>query len=318
MQSLFRARSASPRSSLRRVVLRLAAVCVCAALALPPAVCAQVEVAIDNDLLGLRGADDPPPDYEYTHGLSISWDVRRRVDPARVSRWEVGQRIYTPRRDAAEPVPGERPYAGWLYGAWERITTSARTRARLRIEAGITGPPSLAEPVQRAFHRIAGYQEQLGWEHQLGFEPGVIVSYGREHRLAALGAEGRTRLEVLPSWEVRAGNVRTGAEAGVRARLGFRAGDAWTGVGAARGVSGWVEAGARREAVLRDLFIDGNTFAERSTGLDRRRWVAQGEAAFGVRWRRTELEYRFVLRGREYETQTEPHPYGSIRVRVYR
>lgn len=117
---------------------------------------------------------------------------------------------------------------------------------------------------------------------------------------------------------MRAGNVRTGAEAGVRARLGFGAGDAWTGAGAARGVSGWMEAGARQEAVLRDLFIDGNTFAERDPGLDRRTWVAQGGRRSAFRVRRTELEYRFVLRGREYETQTEPHPYGSIRVRVYR
>jgi lipid A 3-O-deacylase len=312
--------AASSSSSLRRVIRRLASVCVCAALVLLPTYAgAQVEIAIDNDLLGLRGADDPPPDYEYTHGLAVSWDARRRVDDdaGHRARWEVGQRIYTPRRDDAEPIPGERPYAGWLYGAWERVTSSARTRSRLRLEAGITGPPSLAEPVQSAFHRIAGYQEQLGWEHQLGFEPGVIISYGRESRMAAMD-NGRTRLEVLPSWIVRAGNVRTGAEAGVRARLGFGAGDAWTGVGGTRGVSGWLEAGARQEAVLRDLFIDGNTFAARSPGLDRRTWVAQGEAAFGIRWRRTELEYRFVLRGREYETQTEPHPYGSIRIRVYR
>ncbi|MBW3573089.1 MAG: lipid A deacylase LpxR family protein [Gemmatimonadetes bacterium] len=299
---------------------RITSFLVCASLVLLPGVAgAQVEIAIDNDLLGLRGADDPPPDYEYTHGLSVSWDARRPPgDHGRGTRWEVGQRIYTPRRDAPEPVPGERPYAGWLYGAWERVRIAERTRARLRIEAGITGPPSLAEPVQRAFHRIAGYQKQLGWEHQLGFEPGVIVAYGQEHRLAAVAGEGRTKLEVLPSWGVRAGNVRTGAQAGVRARLGFGAGDAWTAAGAARGVSGWMEAGARQEAVLRDLFIDGNTFARRSPRLRRRTWVAQGEAAFGMRWRRTELEYRFVLRGREYETQTEPHPYGSIVVRVYR
>lgn len=305
-------RSASSPSILRGAVLRFALVCVCAAL-LPQAAGAQVEIAIDNDLLGLRGADDPPPDYEYTHGLAVSWDARRPDVAGRGARWEVGQRIYTPRRDAAEPVPDERPYAGWLYGAWERMTASARTRARLRIEAGVTGPPSLAQPVQSAFHRIAGYQEQRGWEHQLGFEPGIIVSYGRERRLAAIGG-GRTRLEVLPSWTVRAGNVRAGAEAAVRARLAFGAGD----TGAARGVSGWMEAGARQEAVLRDLFIDGNTFSDRGTGLDRRTWVAQGEAAFGIRWRRTELEYRFVLRGREYATQTEPHPYGSIRIRVHR
>lgn len=300
------------------MTLRIVLVCILASVMGSRAAGAQVQIAVDNDLLGLRGADDPPPDYEYTHGLSVSWDARGADAAGRGARWEVGQRIYTPRRDAAQPIPGERPYAGWLYGAWERVTASERTRTRLRVEAGITGPPSLAEPVQSAFHRIAGYQKQLGWAHQLGFEPGIILSCGRESRIVPFDGDGRTRLEVLPSWTVRAGNVRTGAEAAVRARLGLGAGDAWTGAGAARGVSGWMEAGARQEAVLRDLFIDGNTFADRDPGLDRRTWVAQGEAAFGIRYRRTELEYRFVLRGREYQTQTEPHPYGSIRIRVYR
>ncbi|HEV3051377.1 MAG TPA: lipid A deacylase LpxR family protein [Longimicrobium sp.] len=299
---------------------RLSAVCLCALLVLGGgSASAQVEVVVDNDLFGLRGADDPPPDYEYTHGLLVSWDARRWDDGSgRGTRWEVGQRIYTPRRDAAEPVPGERPYAGWLYAAWERVGATERTRSRVRVEAGITGPPSLAEPVQNAIHALAGYQKQLGWAHQLGFEPGIVASYGREHRLAVIGHAAGARLEVLPSWTVRAGNVRTGAEAGVRARACFRTGDVWTGTGASRSVSAWVEAAARQEAVVRDLFIDGNTFARRSPGLERRTWVAQGEAAFGIRWRRTELEYRHVLRGRAYETQTEPHPYGSIRVRLYR
>lgn len=292
--------------------VRWAALCLTAALMLPPSQArAQTELVIDNDLFGLRGADAAPPDYEYTHGTALSWDGRR-------GRWGAGQRIYTPRYDAAEPIPGERPYAGWLYGSWERITASERTRTRLRIEAGVTGRPSLAEPVQNGLHHLAGYRPQQGWEHQLGFEPGVVTSYGREHRIFARGADRGPRLEVLSSWTVRAGNVRTGADAGVRARLRFGAGNAWTGAGAARGISAWVEAGGKEEAVLRDLFLDGNTFTGGDPSVERRTWVAQGEGAFGVRYRRTELEYRFFLRGREYETQQEPHRFGSIRLRLHR
>ena len=46
----------------------------------------------------------------------------------------------TPRRDAAEPIPGERPYAGWLNGAWERVEASRRTRARQHASASAPRP----------------------------------------------------------------------------------------------------------------------------------------------------------------------------------
>lgn len=69
--------------------------------------------------------------------------------------------------------------------------------------------------------------------------------------------------------------------------------------------------------MLRDLFLDGSTFGLRGVRVERRTWVAQGEAAFGIRGRGTELEYRFVLRGRDYATQDEPHPYGSLALRLF-
>lgn len=270
-----------------------------------PGAGAQTELIVDNDLFGLRGASDPPPDRDYTHGTRLRWGGAS-------SRWEVGQRIYTPRVDSDQPVPGERPYAGWLYGAWEgaRIHGAARTHAQ--VEAGFTGPATLAGEVQSTFHRLAGYRA-VGWRNQLPFEPSAAVTIGGDYRVAR--EVGRARVELVPGASVGAGTLWTGATARVRARAGFGAGDSWTGRGARRGWSGWMEAGARGDAVARDLFLDGTLFRP-SHRVQRRPWVAQGEAAAAVRWKRVEVEYRFVVRGREYQ-EGRPHPYGSVRLRLW-
>jgi hypothetical protein len=68
---------------------------------------------------------------------------------------------------------------------------------------------------------------------------------------------------------------------------------------------------------VRDLTLDGSTFGG-GPRAERRAWVAQAEAAVGARYRRMEIVYRFVVRGREYRAQEEPHPYGSITFRPRR
>jgi hypothetical protein len=238
-----------------------AALCLCAALVLAPGIArAQTEIVGTT-----------------TCSAGAGRRRRRRTTSTRTARRCRGTRraaggswgSASTRRGATPPSPS--PASGRTRaGSTARGSGRARRRgcsSRLRMEAGVTGPPSLAEPVQNGLHRLAGYRPQLGWRHQLGFEPGAVVSCGREHRLLSTGRADATRLEVLPSWTVRAGNVRTGADAGLRARLGFRAGDAWTADGAAGGVSGWMEAGGRGEAVLRDLFLDGSTFGGRESGV---------------------------------------------------
>jgi hypothetical protein len=120
-------------------------------------------LAIENDLIALRGAG-APPDYDYTHGTRIAaawvgapaW-VRRlaggkppchrpvaRERGCVAAALEVGQEIYTPRRDSPLPIAGERPYAGWLYAsAAARVISAGRLRT-VRVMFGVTGKPSLA------------------------------------------------------------------------------------------------------------------------------------------------------------------------------
>lgn len=277
---------------------------------------AQVRLTVDNDLFGPRGADDAPPDYEYTHGTRVEiFSGRARGWAAALglrtpscaeaaagerclrTRYEAGQRIYTPRNDAAEPLPGERPYAGWLYAAAAAEETGPRGTRSVGLEVGVTGPPSLAEVVQTELHRLAGYRPQLGWRNQLRFEPAFALRYAERRVVAATPVGERFSAALAPEWDVALGTLRTAAAAGARGSVGL---------------GGAYLAGAlRQEGVARDLFLDGNTFRE-GPRVTKRPFVAQAELGVGVRVRRVEARYRAVWRGREYRTQTEPHRYGSL------
>jgi hypothetical protein len=103
---------------------------------------------------------------------------------------------------------------------------------------------------------------------------------------------------------VELGNVRTSAALGASGVLGRRAGP-------------YARLGGRQEWVVRDIFLDGNTFRGRSTAR-KLPFVGEGEAAAGFRARRWSAEYRFVVRSREYRAQPEAHAYGSLVLTVAR
>lgn len=260
----------------------------------------SVTVRLDNDILAPRGGG-APPDYDYTQGLSIVAELDSVRACGRCSRARVGagQRIYTPRRDAPEPVRGERPYAAWLFAAAEVELGDAARERMVSVEAGITGKPALGEPVQNGAHRLLSSEPQRGWAHQLGFEPGILLRYREgypvERPVHRLGAA-----RLVPRWSVSLGNVRTAADAGASLRIGRAAG-------------AYAEAAAREEWVARDLFLDGNTFRGNSSAR-KLPLVAEGQLAIGYRARSWAAEYRATLRTREYRAQPAAHPYGSLTV----
>lgn len=290
-----------------------------------PAAQAQVRVTIDNDLFGPRGAGEKPPDYEYTHGTRISWrakplsPLRRLIgggDSTWLGRFEVGQEIYTPRHDAAEPLPGERLYAGWLYASATAERVRGRGARSLSIGVGVTGRPSLAEPVQTTLHRIAGYRAPLGWRHQLPFEPGLVVRYRESLSVVDAGDARRTSFVLAPEWGAAAGNVRTAADAGLRASVGWRAWPDSGGKPRRSGFGVYALGGARQVWVARDVFLDGSTFRG-GPRVSKLPWVRQADVGIGVRTRRAEVRYQAVWRGREYRTQDEPHRWGSITLIIH-
>lgn len=319
-------------SSLRGVVLLLALL-PSAAAAQTAAAARSLRLAVDNDLIAVRGAG-PPPDHDYTHGtrLTVAWAgapgwVRRLVggrsgcrDAAARRRGcvatavAVGQEIYTPRRDAPRPVPGERPYAGWLYAAASvRAVAPGRVRSA-GLALGVTGRPSLAEQVQGGLHRLLHNQPQLGWAHQLRAEPGLVARYDESRGFErALGSESKANLALY--WGAAAGNVLTAFHVGAAGRIGLRGDLPWSPdePEAERPLRFYGLAGYRQDFVVRNLFVDGSTFGERA-GAERRAVVGQFELGVGLRRRGYAVEYRYISRGREYRAQPEAHAYGSLSV----
>ncbi|HYW06575.1 MAG TPA: lipid A deacylase LpxR family protein [Longimicrobium sp.] len=261
----------------------------------------SVTLVLDNDILAPRGGG-APADHDYTHGLSLTLELLRDsaacvAKPCARKRIGLGQRIYTPRRDAPTPIAGERPYAAWLYAAAGVTRETAGRRRTLAVEVGVTGPPALGEPVQNGVHRLAGSRRQEGWSHQLGFEPGILARLEDSIWMGRAAPVLRT-VRLAPTARVVLGNVRTAGAAGVSVEAGGAAGL-------------YARLGGEGEWVVRDLFLDGNSFRGNSTAR-KLPGVARGEAGVGFRGRGRAGEYRVVARSREYRAQPGAHVHGSL------
>jgi lipid A 3-O-deacylase len=70
---------------------------------------------------------------------------------------KLGQDIFTPDDiTLQEQIPGQRPYAGWLYGGVGLVSDTGDRADNLALQVGIVGPASLAQDVQTTWHKWIG------------------------------------------------------------------------------------------------------------------------------------------------------------------
>jgi lipid A 3-O-deacylase len=303
--------------------------------AAPAQVVRDVELRVDNDNFNFWKHRDDRGDHEYTHGMWLAltarsaplWgralgddlqpcDGRPRATACLLTVWEGGQQIYTPRINSPDPIEGERPWAGWLYGAATAIVESPSDRHAVRLELGVIGPPSMAGTLQRAVHELAGFWEPVGWDNQLPFEPGLLIGYRYAHRLEARTGTARA-VELVLDGGGSAGNVLTAADAGVTARIGYRVPASWSDVESPEHTSLFVLGGIRGEGYLRNLFLDGSTWRE-SVSVEKNTFVRRHHVGFGGRHRNAELSFVVTTRTREYATEPSGHRYSAFVLTIRR
>jgi hypothetical protein len=247
--------------------------------------------------------------------------------------WAIGQSIFTPEDiRESELIVDDRPYGGWLQaGFFFQAVRSGPGIAdelhALELDVGVTGPPSLAEQTQKLWHEfIVPSPIPRGWDHQIKFEPGVTVSYEGKRRILEGDTRGGMRFfDVIPHWNVSLGNIFSNAGAGGVVRLGYNLSSGFGPLGKRSGapigsggsdqLEAYMFAGAQGGVVLRNIFLDGNTFRP-SHSVDRKNWVGDLQVGTALRLRRFVLTYRFVVRSNEFGPSGVPSRYGSVRLAI--
>lgn len=292
-------------------------------------------------------------DQYYTNGLKLLWLSGPLDDYAKDKRlhsWisksieflpvinspdttkhvalSIGQQIFTP-QDLENPdlIVDDRPYAGWTYAGIALHSKSEKVLDSFEVDIGIVGPQSYAREVQEEMHNLLDSKEPRGWNHQLKNEVGLALVYERKWRLWQLDVGGSNIFEFIPHLGAALGNVYTYANTGGEIRLGINmpddfgtalirpAGDASIPAANARNskVGVYFFAAVDGRTVLRNIFLDGNTFTN-SHDVDKEEFVADLMAGASVHFDRYKITYSHVYRTKEFELQQDEQNFGSISI----
>jgi hypothetical protein len=196
----------------------------------------------------------------------------------------------------------------------------------LELDLGVVGQYSGAEVAQKFIHSaFPGQDRPNGWETQLANELAVNVRgqrSWRSKRADLSGGNGTVLLDAVPRVSADLGNVYVRGSADLTLRVGRLPDDfgpprlldtrdalgSWT----LPGDWGWyvfARGGAR--AYARNIFLDGNTFAD-SRSADKRPVVGELEVGLTVRRRAAELRYSVTWLTEEFEDQRGNNAYATL------
>ncbi len=298
-----------------------------------------LSLSYENDMIG-SGRDS-----HYTSGVRATWfnvntPVPPMVDeladmiptfdlnPTTSTYFTFGQSLFTPENISVRAnQQNDRPWAGFLYGSVGLATVTNNHVDELEVTLGIVGPEALGEQTQKFVHsHITGSATPKGWNNQLDFEPGLILSAGRRWpEFWHMDFPHNFRAAFQPNINVSLGNIYTYAGAGGMLTFGPyqktlqdappRVRPAMPGTGffdvPDQGWSWYLFAGLDGRAVARNIFLDGNTFTD-SHSVDKKHFVADATAGLAFTFDDYRLSYSFNYRTDEFDGQNDNSVFGSL------
>jgi len=278
-------------------------------------------------------------DHDYSNGVEFAYTTAPNDTPgwaARLTRalfhkngdvrarYAFGQDIFTPHNLAlTNPPLTDRPYAGFLYGAFGLMEDTGSDLDQLQFTLGVVGPASVAEETQKVVHSAFSDPKPRGWSTQLRDEPGLIIEYDRSVKLIKPQSFLGATLDIELNDGAAIGNVYDYVDVGVMGRFGFNFPKDY---GPARiqpslpgsdyfeptaGLGAYVFAGVDGRAVARNLFLDGNSF-QTSRSVSKKNLVGDLVLGAAVTFNSFRLAFTHDIRTPEYKTQPKADQFGSV------
>ena len=294
-----------------------------------------VTLTVENDMFG-GGTDQ-----HYTNGVQLTY-FRVGQTPPRMagflektlpffdvnqttsSHYSIGQTLFTPDDiTVAQPQPNDRPSAGFLYGSAGFSTVEKNWIDDVEVVAGIVGPWAFGEETQKTVHRWVDAPKPQGWSSQLENEPVIMLNAQRRWPMAAHARVGEVVLRAAPHVAASVGNLYTYAGVGGTVQLlpeefqwqsaPSRIRPAIPGNGLFSGPPdklGWMLfAGVEGRAMLHNIFLDGNTFAD-SASVNKHTFVGDANLGAALMWNQFRASYTLTARTPEFSSQQENDLYG--------
>lgn len=243
----------------------------------------------------------------------------------------LGQNFYTPKDiEQSELIVDDRPYAGLLYLEFGVQSRTARRLSTLEFDLGIVGPHSFAEQTQKLIHQLFGFIEPRGWDNQLKDELALQIIYEQRWKAVERRTGKSFGFDLIPHLGGGLGNICTYANTGMQFRLGwnlprdfgisllrpggesntaFCQDDSSLSSGRRFGLHFFLSIDGH--AVVRNVFLDGNTFSD-SHRVDKRLFTADVLAGVRINSKRLSFSYAYVFRTKQFEMQRDGHVFGAL------
>ncbi|MFT5660439.1 MAG: lipid A 3-O-deacylase [Sulfurimonas sp.] len=242
--------------------------------------------------------------------------------------FSIANQIYTPTNTFTTDLqPNDRPYAGWTYlESGFHKTTKTQLRS-LSLKVGTIGPASYSEEIQTNFHKIFGMDPVNGWEHQLNNELGINLKYTQKWKYHQKNLDD-LEASFIPFTSAELGNIAINTSAGFSARIGYNIpkdyGLSSINIGNDPGIPVYGEYNNMRThpwsfsinftaagtVVVRDIFLDGNTFSD-SHSMDKETFIGYYGAGFTIRYKNLVLDIMAIEHSKQFKEQKESHGVGT-------